>query len=191
MDNQIMKIHFFGAASTVTGSKYLVETATTTVLIDCGMFQGLKFLRELNREPLPYLPENIDFVIITHGHLDHCGWLPVLVRNGFKGKIFCTAPTKEIIKIILLDSAKIQEEEAERANSEHFSKHEQATALYTVADAEAVFPHLRVIEPNLDVKISDEVYFNFFYASHILGACSVNLVADGKTLVFSGRYWTR
>ena len=181
-----MKIHFFGAASTVTGSKYLVETATTSVLIDCGMFQGLKFLRELNREPLPYLPENIDFVIITHGHLDHCGWLPVLVRSGFKGKIFCTAPTKEIIKIILLDSAKIQEEEAERANKEHFSKHDQATALYTVADAEAVFPLLRVIEPNLDVKISDEVYFNFFYASHILGACSVNLVADGKTLVFSG-----
>ena len=181
-----MKIHFFGAASTVTGSKYLVETATTSVLIDCGMFQGLKFLRELNREPLPYLPENIDFVIITHGHLDHCGWLPVLVRSGFKGKIFCTAPTKEIIKIILLDSAKIQEEEAERANKEHFSKHDQATALYTVADAEAVFPHLRVIEPNLDVKISDTVYFNFFYASHILGACSVNLVAEGKTLVFSG-----
>ena len=181
-----MKIHFFGAASTVTGSKYLVETATTSVLIDCGMFQGLKFLRELNREPLPYLPENIDFVIITHGHLDHCGWLPVLVRSGFKGKIFCTAPTKEIIKIILLDSAKIQEEEAERANKEHFSKHDQATALYTVADAEAVFPHLRVIEPNLDVKISDAVYFNFFYASHILGACSVNLVAEGKTLVFSG-----
>ncbi|MCU0351464.1 MAG: MBL fold metallo-hydrolase, partial [Flavobacterium sp.] len=141
-----MKVHFFGGAGTVTGSKYLVETATTSVLIDCGMFQGLKFLRELNREPLPYLPENIDFVIITHGHLDHCGWLPVLVRNGFKGKIFCTEPTKEIIKIILLDSAKIQEEEAERANNEHFSKHEQATPLYTIADAEAVFPLLRVIE---------------------------------------------
>lgn len=181
-----MKVHFFGGAGTVTGSKYLVETVSTSVLIDCGMFQGLKFLRELNRESLPYLPENIDFVIITHGHLDHCGWLPVLVRNGFKGKIFCTEPTKEIIKIILLDSAKIQEEEAERANKEHYSKHDQATALYTIADAEAVFPYLRVIEPNLDVKISDEVYFNFFYASHILGACSVNLVAEGKTLVFSG-----
>ena len=181
-----MKLHFFGGAGTVTGSKYLVETATTTILVDCGMFQGLKFLRELNREPLPYLPENIDFVIITHGHLDHCGWLPVLVRNGFKGKIFCTAPTKEIIKIILLDSAKIQEEEAEKANNEHFSKHDQATPLYTVADAEAVFPYLRTIEPNLEVKITDEVYFNFFYASHILGACSVNLMAEGKTLVFSG-----
>lgn len=181
-----MKVHFFGGAGMVTGSKYLVETATTTILVDCGMFQGLKFLRELNREPLPYLPENIDFVIITHGHLDHCGWLPVLVRNGFKGKIFCTAPTKEIIKIILLDSAKIQEEEAEKANNEHFSKHDQATPLYTVADAEAVFPYLRTIEPNLEVKITDEVYFNFFYASHILGACSVNLMAEGKTLVFSG-----
>ena len=181
-----MKVHFFGGAGTVTGSKYLVETTKISILIDCGMFQGLKFLRELNREPLSYLPENINFVIITHGHLDHCGWLPVLVRSGFKGKIFCTAPTEEIIKIILLDSAKIQEEEAEKANSEHFSKHKQATPLYTIADAELVFPLLRVIEPNLDVKISDEVYFNFFYASHILGACSVNLVADGKTLVFSG-----
>lgn len=181
-----MKVHFFGGAGTVTGSKYLVETTKISILIDCGMFQGLKFLRELNREPLSYLPENINFVIITHGHLDHCGWLPVLVRSGFKGKIFCTAPTEEIIKIILLDSAKIQEEEAEKANLEHFSKHKQATPLYTIADAELVFPLLRVIEPNLDVKISDEVYFNFFYASHILGACSVNLVADGKTLVFSG-----
>jgi len=181
-----MKLHFFGAAGTVTGSRFLVETISSTILIDCGMFQGVKFLRELNREPLPYLPEKIDYVILTHGHLDHCGWLPVLVKNGFKGKIFCTVPTKEIVKIILLDSAKIQEEEAERANKEHFSKHEQAIPLYTVEEAEQVFPLLRAVDKNIEVKITDDIYFNFFYASHILGACSVNLFAEGKTLVFSG-----
>ena len=117
-----MKIHFLGAAGTVTGSKFLVETSQVTILIDCGLFQGVKMLRELNREPLAYNPENIDYVILTHGHLDHCGWLPKLVNDGFRGKIFCTSPTKEIARVILYDSAKIQEEEAQRANKEKYSK---------------------------------------------------------------------
>ncbi|CCG54188.1 Protein of unknown function [Flavobacterium indicum GPTSA100-9 = DSM 17447] len=181
-----MKIHFLGAASTVTGSKILVETQGLKILIDCGMFQGLKILRELNREPLAVPPSTIDFVLLTHGHLDHCGWLPKLVADGFNGKIFCTHPTKEITKLILEDSAKIQEEEAERANKENFSKHNPATPLYTVEDVEKVLPLFRVVDKDLEIKIEDNVWFKFFYAGHILGACSIELHIENKTLVFSG-----
>ncbi|MBP6551602.1 MAG: MBL fold metallo-hydrolase, partial [Flavobacterium sp.] len=121
-----MKIKFIGGAGTVTGSKTLVESNGLRILVDCGQFQGVKTLRELNWQPLPILPSTIDCVLLTHGHLDHCGWLPILVNQGFTGKIYCTSPTKEITKLILLDSAKIQEEEANRANEGHYSKHEIA-----------------------------------------------------------------
>lgn len=181
-----MKIHFLGAAGTVTGSKFLVETNETSILIDCGLFQGVKMLRDLNREPLAYNPENIDYVLLTHGHLDHCGWLPKLVNDGFAGKIFCTSPTKEIARLIMYDSAKIQEEEAERANKEKYSKHEPAIPLYTVEDVNKVIPLFRVVEPDLEIKIADDIYFSFFYASHILGACSISLQINNETLVFSG-----
>lgn len=181
-----MKLYFLGGAGTVTGSKTIIETDNSTIMVDCGLFQGLKNLRELNREPLPYDATKIDFVILTHGHLDHCGWLPKLVKEGFKGKIFCSEPTKEIAKIILLDSAKIQEEEAQRANKEKYSKHEPAIPLYTVEDAERVIPLLKTVSVDLDIKITEDVYFSFFYASHIIGACSISLKIDGKTLVFSG-----
>lgn len=181
-----MKIHFFGAAETVTGSKTLIEAQDLNVLIDCGMFQGLKELRLLNREPLRFDVNLIDFVILTHGHLDHCGWLPLLVKQGFTGKIFCTAPTKEITKLILSDSAKIQEEEAEKANKEHYSKHNPAEPLYTLEEAERVFSLLKIVNPNEEIKLSDSVSFNFFYASHILGACSISMTIEEKKLVFSG-----
>lgn len=181
-----MKIHFLGAASTVTGSKFLIESNEFRILIDCGMFQGLKTLRELNREPLSVLPSTIDYVILTHGHLDHCGWLPKLVADGFSGKIFCTHPTKEITRLILEDSAKIQEEEAERANKENYSKHNPAIPLYTVEDAEHVLPLFRVVDKNLEIKITENCWFKFFYAGHILGACSIELHIENKVLVFSG-----
>lgn len=181
-----MKIHFLGGAGTVTGSKTLIEHNNLRILIDCGMFQGIKSLRELNREPLSILPETIDFVILTHGHLDHCGWLPKLVNEGFNGKIFCTRPTKEISRLILYDSAKIQEEEAKKANEEHFSKHDPAEPLYNEAEVDAVIPKFRVVDKDLDVKLDDDISFKFFYASHILGACSIELTIDGKVLVFSG-----
>lgn len=181
-----MKIYFFGAAETVTGSKTLIEAQDLNVLIDCGMFQGLKELRLLNREPLPFDVNLIDFVILTHGHLDHCGWLPLLVKQGFTGKIFCTAPTKEITKLILSDSAKIQEEEAEKPNKEHYSKHNPAEPLYTLEEAERVFSLLKIVNPNEEIKLSNTVSFHFFYASHILGACSISMKIEDKTLVFSG-----
>ena len=112
--------------------------------------------------------------------------MPLLVKYGFKGKIFCTAPTKEITKLILSDSAKIQEEEAEKANKEHYSKHNPAEPLYTVVEAERVFPFLKIVNPNEEINLSDSVSFNFFYASHILGACSISLTVNGEKIVFSG-----
>lgn len=181
-----MKIQFFGAAGTVTGSKTLIESNGIRILVDCGLFQGNKETRQLNWESLEVLPSTIDFVLLTHGHLDHCGWLPRLVMQGFEGKIYCTSPTKSISRLILLDSAKIQEEEAEKANQEHYSKHIPAKPLYTVEDAERVLPYFRVIQPDEEIHLDAEITARFFYASHILGACSIELNLEGKTLVFSG-----
>ncbi len=181
-----MKITFIGGAGTVTGSKTLVESNGIRILVDCGLFQGIKPLRELNWEPLPILPSTIDFVLLTHGHLDHCGWLPRLVNQGFKGKIYCTSPTKDIAKLILLDSAKIQEEEAEKANKEKYSKHTVAEPLYTVEQAQKVFPLFRVINVKESVPLDAEISAVFTTSGHIIGACSIEIVLEGKTLVFSG-----
>tara|TARA_R110000868_G_scaffold112_9_gene1170 strand:- start:3073 stop:4428 length:1356 start_codon:yes stop_codon:yes gene_type:complete len=181
-----MKVKFIGGAGTVTGSKTLVESNGVRILIDCGLFQGIKPLRELNWNPLPVLASTIDFVLLTHGHLDHCGWLPILVEQGFKGKIYCSSPTKEIAKLILLDSGKIQEEEAYKANKEKYSKHEIAKPLYTVEQAEKVFPFFRVVNVKEAVSLDAEISAIFTNAGHIIGACSVELSLEGKVLVFSG-----
>jgi metallo-beta-lactamase family protein len=181
-----MKIKFLGGAGTVTGSKTLIESNGIRILVDCGMFQGIKPLRELNWEPLPILPSSIDFVLLTHGHLDHCGWLPRLVDQGFEGKIYCTSPTKSITKLILLDSAKIQEEEAYQANKGNYSKHEKAKPLYDVQQAEKVFPLFRVIPMGEPVNLDAEITATFSYAGHILGASSITLSIEGKIVVFSG-----
>mgnify|MGYP003457662113 FL=1 len=181
-----MKVKFIGGAGTVTGSKTLIETKGLKILIDCGQFQGIKPLRELNWEKLPVDPSTIDFVLLTHGHLDHCGWLPRLVNQGFEGKIYCTSPTASIAKLILLDSAKIQEEDAERANKEKFSKHEIAEPLYTVEQAEKVFPLFKVIKPNESLALDPEIEVVFNNAGHIIGACSISIKSENKTLVFSG-----
>lgn len=181
-----MKIQFMGGAGAVTGSKTLIESNGLRILVDCGQYQGIKSLRELNWEPLPVLPSTIDCVLLTHGHLDHCGWLPRLVHQGFSGKIYCTSPTAAIAKLILLDSAKIQEEEADQANKEHYSKHEVAEPLYNVAQAEAVFSKFRIVKPNEPLVLDAEISAVFTNAGHILGACSIALELENKTLVFSG-----
>ncbi len=181
-----MKVKFIGGAGTVTGSKTLIESNGIRILIDCGQFQGIKPLRELNWEPLPILPSTIDFVLLTHGHLDHCGWLPRLVDQGFKGKIYCTSPTKAVAELILLDSAKIQEEDAKRANLEKTAKHEIAQPLYTVKQAQKVFPLFRVIKTNESVPLDAEISAVFTNAGHIIGACSIELNLENKILVFSG-----
>jgi metallo-beta-lactamase family protein len=181
-----MKVKFIGGAGTVTGSKTFIESNGIRILIDCGQFQGIKPLRELNWESLPIVPSSIDFVLLTHGHLDHCGWLPRLVNQGFKGKIYCTSPTKDVAKLILLDSAKIQEEEANKANQEHYSKHKIAEPLYTIAQAEQVFPLFRVIKLGEAVALDAEISAIFTNAGHIIGACTIALNLENKTLVFSG-----
>jgi metallo-beta-lactamase family protein len=181
-----MKIKFIGGAGTVTGSKTLIESNGIRILIDCGLFQGIKPLRELNWEPLPILPSTIDFVLLTHGHLDHCGWLPRLVNQGFKGKIYCSSPTAAITKLILLDSAKIQEEDAKTANEGKYSKHTVAEPLYTVEQAEKVFSHFRIIKTYESIPLDAEISASFTTAGHIIGACSIEVNAEGKTLIFSG-----
>lgn len=181
-----VSIHFLGAASTVTGSKYLIELAGKKILIDCGLFQGLKELRLLNWQPLPFDASALDAVILTHGHLDHVGYLPLLVKQGFKGKIHATGPTIEIAKLILLDSAKIQEEDAERANRFGYSKHHPAKPLYTTKEAEAVFHLFQLQTIDNWIKLSDLFTFRFRYNGHIVGATFIELKAADKLLVFSG-----
>lgn len=181
-----MKIQFIGGAGTVTGSRTLIETKGLRILVDCGQFQGVKAIRERNWHPFPVIPATIDIVLLTHGHLDHCGWLPRLVDQGFKGKIYCTAPTKEVARLVMLDSAKIQEEEAMLANAGNYSRHQPAEPLYTVKQAEKVMRHFRVVEIGEKIWPDPEIMFQFSYAGHIIGACSITLAIENKTLVFSG-----
>ncbi|QRM89364.1 MBL fold metallo-hydrolase [Lacinutrix sp. WUR7] len=180
------KITFLGAAGTVTGSKYLLEAFGKNILIDCGMFQGLKELRERNWENLPVIVEDIDVVLLTHGHLDHVGYLPRLLKQGFKGKIIGTAPTLAIAEIILKDSAKIQEEEADKANKEKFTKHHPALPFYTIKDAERTIMHFQVEVPDKWISFTDNISYRFQYNGHIIGATFIELDINGKRFVFSG-----
>ena len=183
---QKLRIHFLGAAGTVTGSKFLIETSEKNILIDCGMFQGLKELREKNWEYLPIDVSTINVVLLTHGHLDHTGYLPRLVKQGYRGKIIGTAPTLAITKIILLDSAKIHEEEAEKANEEGYSKHKPAEPFYTVQEAEVTLGFFQVEERDQWIELSDNIKYRFRYNGHIIGATFIELEIFGKILVFSG-----
>ena len=181
-----IKVHFLGAAGTVTGSKYYLETPELNVMIDCGLFQGLKELRELNRKPLDIAVTEVDYVLLTHGHLDHCGYLPRLVMDGFSGEILGTAPTLAIAGIILRDTAKIQEEEAEMANKEGYSSHHPALPLYTLKDAEKAIGHFRAREKDEWIVLSPTIRCRFRYNGHIIGATFIELEVSGKRFVFSG-----
>ncbi|MCZ4319080.1 MBL fold metallo-hydrolase [Aequorivita viscosa] len=183
---QKVKIHFLGAAGTVTGSKFLIETTEQNILIDCGMFQGLKELREKNWEQLPIDVSAIDVVLLTHGHLDHTGYLPRLVKNGYRGKIIGTAPTLAIAEIILLDSAKIHEEEAEKANKEGYSKHKPAQPFYSLQEAEVTLGFFQSEERDKWIELSENIKYRFRYNGHIIGATFIELKIFGKTFVFSG-----
>lgn len=186
MRNKEIKIHFLGASGTVTGSKYLVDTGDRKILIDCGLFQGLKELRLKNWEYPPVKVSEIDVVLLTHGHLDHTGYLPRLVKQGFSGPIYGTNPTLDIAKIILNDSAKIQEQEAERANKEGYSKHSPAEPLYDLKDVEKTIPYFKGVPPSQWIPIFDGIRARFQYNGHILGATYIDLDVDGKRFVFSG-----
>lgn len=181
-----MKLHFWGASQTVTGSKYLVSEGSENVMIDCGLFQGLKNLRLKNWEDLPMDPKDIDAVILTHAHLDHSGYIPLLIKNGFKGKIYATPATKDLCRILLLDSGYLQEEEAKFANRYGFSKHNPALPLYTRKEADKSMSFFTEVPFHSPLKISDQFSFEFFPAGHILGAASVSLKTPSGTIVFSG-----
>lgn len=181
-----IKIHFLGASCTVTGSKFLLESEEATILIDCGMFQGIKELREKNWEPFPIDASSIDFILLTHGHLDHTGYLPRLVKQGFRGKIIGTAPTLAITEVILKDSGKIHEESAERANEEGYTKHQPAKAFYTVKEAEATLNFFKYEEKDQWITLAESIKYRFRYNGHILGATFIELNISGKIFVFSG-----
>jgi len=180
-----MTIRFYGAAHTVTGSKFFVEAGRTRVLVDCGLFQGLKELRRRNWEDPPVEPSSVDAVLLTHAHIDHSGYLPRFVKQGFQGPIYCTRPTRDLARILLPDCAYLQEEDARYANRKGFSKHEPALPLYTQRDAERVFPHLKVIRFGEEFEVGD-VAVEYAPAGHILGAASVRLRHGGRSLLFSG-----
>jgi metallo-beta-lactamase family protein len=181
-----VKIHFLGASEVVTGSKFLIETTEKNILIDCGMFQGLKELRELNWKDLTVNVQTIDVVLLTHGHLDHVGYLPRLVQQGFKGVIIGTAPTLAIAEIILKDSAKIHEEEAEKANKENYSKHNPALPFYTLKDVEKTIKLFQVELIDKWITLSEHISYRFQYNGHIIGATFIELDINGKRFVFSG-----
>lgn len=181
-----VKIKFLGAAGTVTGSKFYIETQDSKLLIDCGLFQGLKSLREENWKDLPVEVSSIDYVLLTHGHLDHTGYLPRLVQQGFKGSILGTAPSLAIARIILMDTAKIQEEEAEEANKEKYSKHNPALPLYTQKDVEETLLLFKSINHDEWIELAYNTKCRYKNAGHIIGACFIELDIDGKIFLFSG-----
>lgn len=182
-----MKIKFFGAVETVTGAKYLLEVSNgRRILVDCGLFQGLKELRLRNREPFPVEPKSIDAMLLTHAHLDHSGYIPALVRDGFKGQIHSTKVTGELAEVILLDSGYLQEEEARFANKRGYSKHHPALPLYTVQDAKDSVRRFRAHEFGNEVSLLAGSRATFSRAGHILGASSVLVESDGTRVLFSG-----
>lgn len=179
---------FLGGAGTVTGSRFLLEAGGSRVLVDVGLFQGLKDLRRRNWEPFPVPPSSIDAVVLTHAHVDHCGYLPALVRDGFAGPVHCTPGTAALTRIVLPDSGHLHEEEARYANRKGFSKHHPALPLYTEADARVALQQLAPVEFGEEVEVVPGVHVRFEPAGHILGSAvtRVGLADEGRTIVFSG-----
>lgn len=185
-----VRVKFLGGAQSVTGSKFLLEVDNYRILIDCGLFQGLKALRLRNWEEFPIDAQEIDAIVLTHAHLDHSGYVPRMIKQGYKKDVYCTEATGELLKIMWLDSAKLQEEEAEFAKKKGYSKHKNPLALYDQKDAEAA---LETITPKLfdqEFELNDKISIIFHPAGHILGAASVEVILNGdnqnKNIIFSG-----
>jgi metallo-beta-lactamase family protein len=178
---------FLGAARTVTGSRYLVESAGRRILVDCGMFQGLKELRLRNWADSPVPPAAIDAVVLTHAHLDHCGMLPRLVAQGFKGRIFCTPGTQDLCSLVLPDAGRLQEEEADRANRGGYSKHHPAKPLFTEQEAVLTLSRLQPVGYERPIPVAEGLEAEFIPTGHLLGAAYVRLRrAGGGTVIFGG-----
>jgi len=180
-----MDIQFLGAAGTVTGSKHLVSEGDTRVLVDCGLFQGLKAFRRKNWDEPPVDPRQLDAVVLTHAHLDHTGYVPVLIKKGFKGKIYCTEPTRDLCGILLPDSGYLQEEDARYANRKGFSRHDPALPLYTKEEAVRSLNRFQAVPFGEEVTVGG-LTFRFDPVGHILGASTVLVTGRDRSALFSG-----
>jgi len=181
-----MKLTFAGAAGTVTGSRYLLDTGERRILLDCGLFQGYKQLRLRNWARFPVSPRRIDSVVLSHAHLDHSGYLPALARDGFRGPIYATEATYELCGILLRDSAHLQEDEARFANKHGFAKHAPAEPLYTMADAERALRLFKLVDFEREFDVGEGLKCSLHPAGHLLGAAYVKLRRRRHSLVFSG-----
>jgi len=180
-----MNITFLGGTETVTGSKFLVETGQTRVLVDCGLFQGYKWLRKRNRQPLPLDIASLDAVLLTHAHLDHSGYIPVLYKQGFRGAVYTHHATRELCSILLADSGHLQEEEAHYLGRHKLSRHENPEPLYDQEDAEACMELFQSVDFHQVIQLGD-IRFHLRPVGHILGAACVIIEAEGKRVGFSG-----
>lgn len=181
-----LRLSFLGGAGTVTGSKYLLQSSSHRLLIDCGLFQGARALREMNWEKFPFEPSGISAVVLTHAHLDHSGALPLLVRHGFEGPIICSEATAALCEVLLTDSGHLQEQDARYANKRGFSRHKPALPLYTVKDAEAALRLLRPIPFHNSHELPGGGSLVLRRAGHILGAASIELEWEHTSIAFSG-----
>jgi metallo-beta-lactamase family protein len=181
-----LKLTFLGGVGTVTGSKYLLEDGATRILIDCGLFQGYKNLRQRNWARFPVDPSTIHAVILTHAHLDHSGYLPLLIRKGFSGPVISSEATRDFCAVLLPDSGYLQEKDAEFANRRGFSKHKPALPLYTLRDAEAALEKFTPVPFLEEQELGGDFNVRFLPGGHILGAAIVEIVHEGTRIVFSG-----
>lgn len=186
MQQDQLSLTFLGATGTVTGSRYLIETGSRRLLIDCGLFQGYKQLRLRNWNPFPVSPNSITDVLLTHAHIDHSGYLPALVKNGFKGQIHSTAATFELCQLLLPDSGHLQEEEARYARRKAFSRHHDPLPLYTIDDAKAALERFHTSPFESDLYLDQEISVRFIPSGHLLGAASIRVTVPGCTIHFSG-----
>jgi metallo-beta-lactamase family protein len=185
----VSTLTFLGAARTVTGSKYLVQSGTRRVLVDCGLYQGLKALRERNWAALPVAAKDIDAVVLTHAHIDHSGYLPRLVKDGFKGRVFCTPGTADLCRIMLPDAGRLAEEDARDANRDGYTRHAPALPLFTEEDAYRALAHLQPVGYERPMPTGGDISVEFIDAGHLLGSAFVRLRLGGdggKEILFSG-----